>query len=69
VLSLGVSGPDHVTPVGVHGQAKVPTINAVGCPTMVYAGFCMDDDAGARRSNGCAIEVKGSMELYPGIGG
>ncbi len=62
----GVIGPYCVTPVGVHGWAKVPTINAMGCPTVVYTGFFMDDDAGARGSNGCAIEIKGTMELGPG---
>jgi len=28
--------------------------------------FFVDDDAGARRCNGCAIEVKGAKELGPG---
>jgi len=65
-LSLGVIGPYHVTLVGVHGQAKLPSINAMGCPATTYAGFFMNDDTGSGRSNGCAIEVKRSMDLCPG---
>ena len=65
-LGAGFIGPHCVASIGVHGGAKVPTINAMGCPTVAHAGFFMDDDAGARRSNRCAIEVKGSMELCPG---
>jgi len=64
-LSLGVIVPDCVTLVGVHGWAKVPAINAMGCPTAVYTGFFMDDDASARWGNGGAVEVKRSMELCP----
>jgi len=65
-LSPGVIGPDCVALVGVHGQAKVPPINAMGCSTAMYAEFYMDDDACARRSNGHAIDIKGSVELCPG---
>jgi len=66
VLGLGVSGPDGVTVVQIHGRAKVPTINAMWCPTVMHAGFLMDDDVGPRRSNRGAVEVKGAMELCPG---
>ena len=65
-LGLGVSGPDSVTAVQMHGQAKVPAINAMWCPTATNTGFLMDDDASPRRSNRGAIEVKGAMELCPG---
>ncbi len=63
VLCLSVHSPYSVAAIGVQGQAKVPAVNAMGCPTVAYAGFFMDDDASARWGNGGAVEVKRSMEL------
>jgi len=35
-------------------------------PSMLDTWFFVDDDVGARRGNGCVIEVKGAKELGPG---
>ena len=64
-LGLGFIGPHRVAPIGVHGGTKVPTINAMWCPTVANARLLMDDDAGIRRSNECAVEVEGTVELCP----
>jgi len=64
-LRLGFIGPDCVAMIGVHSWAKIPTINAMRCPTVADARLLMDDDAGTRRSNGCAVEGEGTMELCP----
>jgi len=64
-LYLGVCSPYSVAAIRVQGWAKVPAINAMGCPTAAYTGFFMDDDASARWGNGGAVEVKRSMELCP----
>jgi len=50
----------------MHGRAKVPTINAMWCPTAAHTGFLVDDDVGPRRSNRGAIEVEWAIELCPG---
>jgi len=65
-LGSGFIGPHSVAPIGVHGRTKVPTINAMGCPTVANTGFFVDDDVGAGRSNGGAVEIEGSVELCPG---
>jgi len=65
VLCLSVHSPYSVAVIRVQGWAKVPAINAMGCPTVVYTGLFMDDDTSAQWGNGGAVEVERSMELCP----
>ncbi len=39
VLCLSVHSPYSVAVIRVQGWAKVPAVNAMGCPTVAYAGF------------------------------
>jgi len=63
VLCLSVRSPYSVAAIRVQGWAKVPAVNAMGCPTAADAGFFMDDDASSRWGNGGVVEVERSMEL------
>jgi len=66
VLGMRVRCPDHVALVRTKGRPKVPTVNPVRGPSLANNGLFMDDDADARRGNGCAVEIEGAMELCPG---
>jgi hypothetical protein len=52
--------------VVVHGRAKVPAFNSMGCPSFPNGGLFVDKDASAGRGKWGAIIIKSPMELGMG---
>jgi hypothetical protein len=64
---IGGPCPDAVVSVVVKGRAKVPTFDGVRSPCLLYIGFLMNENFGARWGDRGAVEVKGAM--YVGLCG
>jgi hypothetical protein len=52
--------------VVVHGRAKVPAFNSMGCPSFPNGGLFVNEDASAGRGKRGAVVIKRAMEL--GVG-
>ena len=52
-----------VATIVFRGAADVPPGEAMGCPGAANAGGLKDEDFCAGRSEGCAIEIEGSIEM------
>ena len=52
-----------VAPIVFRGPTDVPPGDAMGCPGAANARGLKDDEFCAGRSEGCAIEIEGSIEL------
>ena len=63
LFSSGFRGVYSVAPIVFRGAADVPPGDAMGCPVAVNVGGLKDEDFGARRSEGRAIEIEGSIEM------
>ena len=60
-----VDVPAAVTAIVFHGWAKIPAIFRVRRPGCSKTRFLVDLDSGAGRGKWGAVEIKGSMELFP----
>ena len=52
-----------VATIVLSGASNVPPGDAMGCPSVENNRGLKHEDLCARRSKGCAIEIKGSIEL------
>jgi hypothetical protein len=65
-FSQGFGDPDSVAAVVASGRAKVPAVNSMRSPSAAHSRLFVDEDAGAWRSQGSAIEVEEAVDLSPG---
>ncbi len=61
--ATGVPEPHGVTPIGLEGGARVPSISAVGRPRGSFGGFDMNEDSNPGWGNRSTIEVDDAVEL------
>ena len=54
---------DAVTSVVFRGGSEIPPIDTMGGPDTAVSGCVMDNDAGAGGCSGCAVVVKGTVQL------
>jgi hypothetical protein len=51
--------------VGFKSRSDIPTVTAVGRPSVSVGGFVVDDDADSGRGNGRSVEIEMAVELCP----
>ena len=59
----GTWNVDAATLVVVRGGYEVPSIDTVGVPGAAFSRCLMDNNSGAGRRQGCAVEVKRTVQL------
>jgi hypothetical protein len=64
-FSRGLGDPDSVAAVVASGRAKVPTVNSMWSPSAAHGRLFMNENAGAWRSQGSAVEVEEAVDLRP----
>ena len=63
VFCTGMWNVDVVTLVVVRSRSEVPPIDTVGGSVAAVVGCLVDNDSGAGRCQGCAVEVKCPVQL------
>ena len=65
-LGSGISGPNSVAAVVVHGGAQIPPMDGMWGPGSADCRFLMDEDLDARRRHRGTVKIEDTM--YMGIG-
>ena len=62
---MGIPHPHTIATIVIKGRSNVPSIKSMWRPGSTLVRFDMDEDAGTRRGNRGAIEIKMAMDLGP----